>query len=167
MRLTAVVWRDDGVINYIIPPETLIHTFMATVSPHDKWICHLINDFGYAISPELFEKHIHALAGPIATQMKESLAKHHGIEELPEGRCHEGTDGTFDGMFYGTMHPTELSVLSDSIEEAIEIVKEFSSAAEEDMQRTFTHAQVWIEAAKKFVRPSERMGSILGEIGYA
>lgn len=168
MRVVAAkIWRHDGVINYVITPETLVHTFMAVVTPHDKWICQLVNDFGYAITPELYEKVIHPEAGILAAQMKQGLAKHHDMAELQPGRCLTGDPTMFDGLFYGTMHPTELAVLADGIEEAIEIVKELSRLTEEEQESTFQHVRMWVEAAKKFVRPSERMGSILGEIGTA
>ena len=162
MSSPAVVWRDDGVIRYVIPVQTLVHTFMATFSRHDKWLCQVVNDFLYPITDEAVAEIYTPDTARLMEPIRLSLSMSHHLKAIEQGRLwSQGPEDKYPGMYYGTMHPVELAALGAHIVEAIEISNEFSTATSEYKKKAFAYVSLWITAAKKFVRPAEEMASIM------
>lgn len=156
----AVVWRNDGVIEYIISSDTLINTFFATVLRHDEWICELVNEFTLASTEDLAPQW-----GEMLTMLKEGLLGSggaHGSLRVEESRLKAGTEDYLPGMFYGTMHPTELWMLASRAEEEIDKLQAMGMD-----QAQLGTIRCWGEAAKKFVRPGEALAAVAAEAGKA
>lgn len=162
----AVVWRNDGVIEYVIPASTLVNTFFAIVIRHVKWLCQLVDELALVTTQDNAPSAIDERQSKILVAIKKGLFasdKSHALIEESQSRLKVGTDDYFPGMFYGTMHPTELAVLADEIEGVMENI----TITNEEGREALDSIIVWRDAAKKFVRPSEKMGSMMGEVGIA
>ena len=153
----ARFWRDDGVINYIIPRQAMTITLMMLGSQHNKWLCIFMEELSSILSRDDVE-FMGETMQRVFDLMKQGLAGHTGMEIVP--RINEGTADEFDGYLIGTMHPTELAslgIIATSVKQSLK-----SAGLEGDGEgiMTIDVCNMWESAAKKFVRPSEVMGAI-------
>jgi len=165
----AVIWRNDGVIHYVIPHSILVNTFFATVLRHDPWLCPLVNELAMVVAHEIEdagfgERRAKVVAAILAGLM--SSGDEHSPIDPSVSRLKIGTADHFPGMFYGTMHPTELAVLGNKMEEVIEITEESGVIQTAEDRAELHTVECWIVASQKFVRPAEQMG-LMGEAGKA
>jgi hypothetical protein len=89
--------------------------------------------------------------------MRDGMVKAHNSFEH-KSRMNRGTEDMFPNMVYGTMHPSELSALADDL---MHIMSVFAMTDNSDAgQRLMSSWGLWVEAAKKFVRPNEAFGPL-------
>jgi hypothetical protein len=156
--VTASLWRDDGVINYIVPPIVAVNTFFVLAQRHDPWLCTLLEDFADVIEPEDVGEEMIDQFMETMIPLRDGMRKQHGpMDRTP--RAQRGTEDYFKGMVYGTMHPTELAILSESLSM---IAGMMAVAEQRDMLDKFLNSWgLWMEGGKRYVRPAERMAGII------
>lgn len=167
IETVATVWRDDGVINYVTPPVLIANTFLSIAVNHPSWLCYVMEDFATVLQPGDVNPEIAEAYGVSFDIMTTRMRENHGTEGPQEsGRAHRGTPDMFEGMVYGTMHPTELAVLGEAMSQIITLMRMAQPQSEEGEQLIASWG-LWAEAAKRYVRPHEMMGFVVERSGKA
>ena len=148
---TATFWREDGVINYVVPPSTVLNTFYALATNHASLACLFVDELAAHVTKEMAEDNMEG-SGDISVTLRDKVITKHALDI--ESRMKKGGDGVFDGMYYGTMHPSELGEVSSCLVLAKELSK-IAMPGDERQAAAFAAVDGWIEAAKKLVRPAE------------
>ncbi len=151
----ASVWRDDGVINYKIPAQLAANTFIVLAAQHSSWLCFLLEDMASVLRQDDVNSSVAADYSVNMSTLSEKLIKSHRAE--PHSSRMERLTGD---IVRGTMHPSELAALADDLEvlmAAFSVIRDESETA-----TVFKQAWgLWIEGAKKFVRPSEAIPTMM------
>lgn len=159
VKVLAELWRDDGVINFIVPPVIAANTFLVLAPAHSSWLCFLMEDLSAALEPSDVPEAVQEQFHVGLEDMREGMAKSHKVAGEHQSRVKRGTEDMFPGMIYGTMHPAELSALADDLAAIIPVfaLGDSSEAGKEMMQAW----GIWIEGAKKYVRAYEAVAPVV------
>jgi hypothetical protein len=149
------IWRDDGVINFVIPTEALITMVTAMAIAHEKWACHVHSEWLSLVTDDLLDKDVGAsdsVERAMIEDLRDKSLKTHPLTTVTN-RSHIGDAETFEGHAYGTMHPVEFGAISKSAK--MQLGSPYGTLPPNDPVRmTF---EIFVESAKQFVRPAEQL----------
>jgi hypothetical protein len=148
------VWRHDGVINYCVPPSVAAYTFTVLAISHSSWLCFLLEDMASILTEGDLEPDVKDQFHISMEKLQKAMQKGHEVKKF-KPRMNRGTVDYLDGWLYGTMHPTELAALADDL---IPIAAAFAMSDQSEAGAKVLGAwALWVEAAKRYVRPSEQL----------
>jgi hypothetical protein len=160
------IWRTkDGLIGVVLPPTALAITVLSLGPNHLEAVCPLINSLAFHVNRELLAEAglgEPSLVTAIET-MLDRMRERHGIAAYEEGAIFKGDAETFEGHYYGEIHPFELAAMGFLCEEFLET---FPGNLEEIAPATARSMQIWASSSRRFVTDSERL-ALLGKAGTA
>jgi hypothetical protein len=152
---------DDSMIFVVMPPIVLATSFMLLSGNHLSVNCQLLNAMAaHMKNDDVMGSGI--VTEPIVNAVLTSLAKRHKVEEFAPTIVLEGTSEMFEGMYYATIHPTELAGVG-------QVMREIRSALPTELSGIPVIKSVvdmWFNASQRLVQDNEVL-ALMGNEGVA
>jgi hypothetical protein len=152
---------DDDMILVVMPPIALATSFMLLSGNHLSVNCQLLNAMAAHMKNEdVLESGI--VTEPIVDAVLTSLSKRHKVDEFSPTIVSEGSNEMFDGMYYATIHPTELAGVG-------QVMREIRSALPSELSGIPVIKSVvdmWFNSSQRLVKDNEVL-ALMGNEGTA
>lgn len=154
-KVLASAWRDEGQINYLIPPVIAANSFIVLATTHSPWLCFFLEDMAVVLNDDDLPDKVKDTYHVTIEALRDGLSKRHKVERH-ESRMKRGTPDMFDGMLYGTIHPSECAALADELQT---IAAAFVAVGEREAPM-YVAWDFWMTTADKYVQPHEAIGPL-------
>lgn len=144
------VWRNDGVIHFVMPTSCMITMGITLGLSHSPWACHVATEWLALLTKEVLDNDFSA-TDKRERELIDTVRERHLKAHVPPTPNRTRMIAAHE--VEGTMHPVELQAIAASA--ATQLAGGLGGLAEDSP--VYTTLMTFVTAAVRFVRPAEKL----------